>query len=163
MKVLLKFIVFLAISSSIVACSDDDDEAVPVVVVTPSVHADLYGTWVSNRVAISGFGYIPGTSKVSFHSDGGYRSDITFTASSSGCNYNLFNVGTFTGDAKDISTTHTRGESEITGCTDPAGNSTRDYTVQELSDAGTSLTWEVVGNTLELIHTDGLNRIYVRQ
>ncbi|WP_299444313.1 hypothetical protein [uncultured Aquimarina sp.] len=158
MKKVLNLSMFLTVVFFLVSCSSDDDS-----VEVTDVHADLYGTWVSNRVAISGFGYLDGTSKVSFDSDGGYRSDISFTVSSTGCDYTLFLVGTFTGDETNVSSNMNRGEVEITGCTNPTENSTRDYTTAELEASGTSLNWEIVGNTLELIHTDGLNRIYVRQ
>ena len=147
----------LMVSLFLASCKKDDDN------VDVDVHADLYGTWVMDRVAISGFGFIEGISKVSFDQDGGYRSDISFTATSTGCDYTLFYVGTFSGDATTITTQMDRGEVEITGCTNTDDISTRDYTSDELDAAGITLEWKIVGNTLELItNEDNLNRIYER-
>lgn len=153
----MKYSICLILMASLFFVSCDKDDA------DVDVHADLYGTWVAERVAISGFGFLDGVTKISFDEDGGYRSDFTFTDEVTGCDYTFFYVGTFSGDANSITLQMERGEIEITGCTDTNDNSTRDYTSEELIAAGSILEWDVVGNILEIItDKDNLNRIYVR-
>lgn len=138
------------------ACSDDIPD--------PDFRASLHGTWVMNRVAVSGFGYFEGTSAISFDHNGGYRSDVYFSDPNSGCEVFLYYAGTFEATGNTITSQISRGEVEISGCNEATGNSTRDYTQEELDAASTTAEYVIIGNTLELItNQDDFNRIFVKQ
>ena len=137
-------------------CNNDDNSNDPL--------AEIYGTWLSNQVAVNGHGVFPGTSTIRFNQNMTYRSDVTFTDATSGCIVVLFWEGTFDGNGSVITLTPTGGEVGVSGCTDSTNNfETRIYTASEIASAASNTEWIVTEGTLELIHSDGLDRVYQRQ
>ena len=82
----------------------------------------------------------------------------------SGCRVVLYWEGSYSADVTNLQLTPTGGEVEIRECNDVTANvANRAYTDVEIASAASSLEWIVISNTLELIHSDGLERIYERQ
>lgn len=156
---MIKFIRILLTAIIIVLFSACEDRIPP-----PDYRMALQGTWVMNRVAVSGYGYFEGTAAISFDAGGGYRSDVNFRDPDSGCEAYLFYAGTFSATDTTITSKIKRGELEMTGCADEAANSSRAYSQAELEAASTTADYIIIGNTLELFTCrDNLNRVFVKQ
>ena len=125
------------------------------------VFADLYGTWSTNKVAVSGYGNFDGTATHTFKVDGSYRWDIEFTDPNSGCHAVLYYAGEFTGNATTLQSSATDGEKEVDLCTDNSLNVAKHkYNNDELESASSSISWTVIDDKLIFLHADGLERIY---
>lgn len=126
--------------------------------------AELYGTWSTDTVPVSGYGYFDGIATHQYGEDGTYRADVDFTDPDSGCHVTLYYTGTFTGNETTLQFTATEGEVEVSSCTDESSNApNRAYGEEELAAASTNVEWTVDGDTLTLLHEDGMDRVYQRQ
>ena len=153
---LIKYCFFIAITPLLFAACDDDEVTDPLL--------ELYGTWVTNEVSVSGYGIFDGTVTIKFNEDKSYRNDVDWKDEGSACEVVLHYLGNFSGDETTLTITPTSGEVVVSGCSDDELNQeSRAYTNEEIAAAASTVEWIVSGNNLELIHSDGLERIYQRQ